>query len=160
MKKYKIIHNTAEHSYTLCGFDKKEDGTVILVFEAETDDEASFIKNQFLHFEPYKPFDEFWAVEVGHYVMIAGELKKRPHNYEVRTLLILAKDEEEAKQKAIEDALEHSKPYKNGYDQEVCWRFDKIISVYRSDFFDTIDLYRGKPVEVAYKMKSKQKIGK
>lgn len=158
MNKYKIVHSATEHSYTLCGFEQQEEGKVILVFEAETDDEASFIKNQFLHFEPYKPFDEFWVVEVGHYIMIAGELKKRPHNYEVRTLLILAKDEEEAKRKAILDAKEHGKPYKNGYNQEVCWQYDKIISVYRSDFFDTIDLYRGKPVEVSYKMKSKHRI--
>lgn len=158
MKKYKIVQNLADYSYTLCGFEKEEEGRTILIFEATTDDEASFIKNQFLHFEPYKPFGKFFTVVVGHFVIIAGKLSKPPHNYEERTLLVLAENEEQAREKIVKDVTEYSKPYKNSFGEEVKWQFDKIIKIYETDFFDTIELYQGKPVEVAYKLRTKQKM--
>ncbi len=125
----------------------EEAGQVILVFEAETYEQAGFVYNQFLHFEPYNPFDPFWYVKVGHWISIAGEVKTED-NYEERTLIVLADDEAEAIAKVTAEAQEYSQPYKNCYDQDVAWIFDRILEVKPMDFFRTIDLYAGKPVEI------------
>lgn len=146
-KKYKIVHDIAEHSYTLCAFEKEEAGKNILIFEAESYEEAMFIKNQFLHFEPYRPFDTFWIATVGHFISVDNQLVKED-NYEVRTVIVLAKTEIIAKEKIIQEAITYSQPYKNQYDQDVVWKFDRLLSLEPMDFFHTIDLYQGKVVEI------------
>jgi hypothetical protein len=124
-----------------------EPGEVILVFDAETHEQAGFVYNQFLHFEPYNPFDPVWYVKVGHWISIAGVIKTED-NYEERTLIVLAYDEAEAIAKVTAEAQAYSKPYKNCDDQDVAWTFDRIFEVKPMDFFRTIDLYAGQPVEI------------
>lgn len=136
--------------YTLCSFDQEEDGEVILVFEADSYEHAQFIKNQFLHFEPYKPFDTCWLGIVQHIVSVADVIVEDAP-YERRTLLVIASTEDEARKKLIQEATDYGKPYKNGQGQDVKWSFDKIISIEEADFFSTIDLYKGIPVEITSK---------
>lgn len=156
MGKYKIVHNECECSYTLCDFKREEEGKDILIFKAKSWEEASFIKNQFLHFEPYKPFDDFWIAKIGHKILIDKKQKSK-ENYEIRTLIVLAEDEKEAIKKLKKEAKKYSKPYKNIYKEKVSWQFDEIISLEKADFFDTIELYRGLPVELDSKVITKKK---
>jgi hypothetical protein len=145
--KYKIVHDIAEECITVSPYEREEHGRILLVFEAEDFNEAMFIRNQFLQFEPYRPFGKIWFAKVGHNIVIGGKSRSK-HNYEERTLIVLADDKDEAEKKLKAEAKVYSKPYKNVYDQEVSWKFDKIIELREADFFDTVELYKGRPVEI------------
>ena len=153
--KYKIVHDTAEHSYILYEFDKPVSGRIILIFEAQTYEEAAFIKNQFLHFEPYRPFDDFWIATVGHFVYVDDKLLE-DGNYEIRTLIVLAKSAAIAKAKILEEVKNYSQPYKNAIGGCAKWEFDQKLSLEIMDFFNTIELYQGKVVEVKSKRITKK----
>lgn len=156
--KYKIVKHQDKDSvvvYTLCSEEQEEAGETILVFEADSDDQASFIRNQFLHFEPYKPFDNCWLVEVLHVVSVDKQIVEEMP-YEYRTLMVLAKDEAEARKKVEKEADQYGRIYKNGEGQDVSWKFDKILSIQEVDFFSTIDLYKGIPVEIKSKRTSEK----
>lgn len=148
--KYKITkYQDFDYSivYTLSTFEEESQGEIILIFEADSYEQASFIKNQFLNFEVYKPFDNCWLVKVNHIVFVNSKpVEDMP--YELRTLMVIAKTEKEARKKVEKEAKLYGKPYKNGKNQEVKWEFDKIVSVTEIDFFSTIDLYKGIPVEI------------
>lgn len=142
------MHDIAEHSFTLCPADREEDGVVVLRFEAESDDEASFVYNQFLHFEPYRPFDPCWIAKVRHHITIDHKPVSEGR-YEIRTLIVIAEHEEAARSKILAEAQAYGQPYDNGAGESVRWSFDKILSLEEADFFHTIDLYRGLPVELS-----------
>lgn len=150
---YKIL-KTAD-GYTLCLADREEPGEVLLEFSAASYEQAAFIRNQFLHFEPYQPFSKFWLAKVGHQITINGVVKSR-YNYEERWLIVLAEDEAAAIVKVTQEATAYSEPYDNCYGQPVAWRFDRIIEMTEVDFFSTPDLYAGRPVEIYSKRLSKK----
>jgi hypothetical protein len=155
---YKITQDfTAPNheNYALMPADAASDDRVLLVFEAQTFEEAVFIKNQFLHFEPYRPFDQFWIGEAGHWVTIAGKVKSRL-NYERRTLMVLAKNEAEAREKMEIEARAYAKPYQNQYNEEVTWAFDRLHFVRPMDFFNTVELYQGKVLEIDSRLSSRK----
>lgn len=81
--KYKIIkYQDADKCiiYTLYKAEKEEDGETILVFEVDSEDHANFIKNQFLHLDPYKPFDNCWMAKIRHVVSIDNKIViQRPY---------------------------------------------------------------------------------
>lgn len=154
--KYQDVDQTIV--YTLCSADDAEDGEIILIFEADSYEQASFIKNQFLHFEPYKPFDACWIAETRHIVSVSGVVVA-DMPYEYRTLLVIAPTEAVARQKIEAEAIAYGAPYKNGDGQDVIWRFDKIISIAEADFFSTIDLYRGSPVEIKSRRSRQASVG-
>lgn len=149
--KYKIVHNIKEGSFTLCSHEKEENGKVILVFEADSYDEASFIKNQFLNFGPYKPFDNCWIAEVGYHVFID---KKQAEAYEIRTVIVIAETEEEATIKIEKEAQKNCLANKEAETREEKWVFQQILSIEIMDFFHTVDLYKGIPIEIKRKRKS------
>jgi hypothetical protein len=156
--KWKITQDITapnHESYALMPVDAASDDRVLLVFEAQTYEEAVFIKNQFLHFEPYLPFDQFWIAEAGHWITIAGKVKSRL-NYERRSLIVLAKNETEAREKMEAEAQAYAKPYQNQYDEEVIWAFDQLYFVRPMDFFNTIELYQGKVIEINSSIHSKK----
>ncbi len=157
--KYKITKQQDSEEdaivYTLCEFGEEEGGEVILVFEADSFDQASFIRNQFLHFEPYKPFDTCWIAKVSHIVSVDDKIVE-DIPYEVRTLLVVARTEAEARKKIEAEAIAYGEPYKNGDQKDVRWAFDKILSLKEVDFFSTIDLYKGIPVEIDSKRGDKK----
>jgi Domain of unknown function (DUF4288) len=160
--KYKILHSHDGDvdCYTMYEFDREltgEDlaGKVILVFETETYEQAMFVRSQFLHFEPYRPFGKFWLAKVGYWISIAGKVKSK-HNYEERCSIVLADDRADAIARIRSEAREYSTPYKNIYNQEVVWAFDRIIEVEEMGCFDSVDLYGGKPVEIHSKRISKK----
>ena len=63
-----------------------------------SNDEAMFIRNQFLNFEPYKPFGKFWFAKIGHNIVIDAKSRSKL-NYEERTMLVLAETKIESRSK-------------------------------------------------------------
>lgn len=143
--KYQIVKQLED--YTLCEAEKDIAGEVVLLFEANTFEQAQFIKNQFLHNKPYAPFERCWIAEIRHIVSVADKVvSEQP--YETRTLLVIAATEQEARDRFIKEATDYGQPYQNGNGEAVTWAFDQILSLEEADFFSTIDLYQGLPVEL------------
>ena len=97
----------------------------------------------------------YWIAEVGHLLLVAGKTKSRL-NYETRTVMVLAKDEETAKACFEAEASTYARIYKNTYDQDVQWKFDKIQRLQESWFFDNQVLDDGKVLELDSKIKTKK----
>jgi Domain of unknown function (DUF4288) len=144
---FKIVHNEVENCISVLPSDRDQDGKVLLTYEADTFEQAMFVRNQFLGWEPYRPFGKFWIAQVEHSIWVNNKLKRK-HNCEIRTMIVLADTVTEAEEKLKEEAKNYGKTYRNTYKQPVEWRFEKITDIREMDFFNTIDLYRGVPVEV------------
>ena len=103
------------------------------------------------------PEPRYWIAEVGHLLLVAGKTKSRL-NYETRTVMVLAKDEETAKECFEAEANAYARIYKNTYDQDVQWKFDKICRLQESWFFDNKVLDDGKVLELDSKIKTKKRV--
>ena len=99
--------------------------------------------------------NRYWIAEVGHWIIIAGKPKSRL-NYEIRTVMVLAADEATAKGCFEEEAKAYSRTYKNVYDQNVAWQFDKVHRLQESWFFDNQVLDNGKVLEIDSKLKTRK----
>ena len=159
--KYKLLRhdNTEGVEYTLTEYDwndfATDVGREVLLFEADTYDEACAIRNRFMNWGQYQPFG-IWYAEVGHRILIAGKVQSKL-NYEKRQLVVVADTREEAEKKIIEEAERYSKPYKNQYGQDVNWRFDRILLLEVADCFKISKLYKGDPVEIFSKRVTKKR---
>ena len=89
----------------------------------------------------------YWIAEVGSLTTIAGKPKKTV-NYEYRNVMVLAKDEDAAREAIEAQALEYAQIYKNTYGQDVSRVFDKIHFLNESWHFNNQVLDDGKVLEL------------
>jgi hypothetical protein len=97
----------------------------------------------------------YFIAQAGHWITIDGKIKTG-YNYEKRTLICMAINEEEAKQKLEQEVLAYRKPYKNIYEQQVVYVFDKIYFIKESWFFDTEKINTGEVIEIDSCVKDKK----
>jgi hypothetical protein len=135
--------------------DSISDGEAILIFEADTWEQAMVTRNQFLHFEPYQPFDKFWYVKVLHQIVINGKLKSKA-NHEIRVLLVMAADEAEARTRVSDEVKRYGLIYQNMYNQPVSRKFIEVLELKEADFLKFYDLYSGVPIEIYSKRITKK----
>jgi Domain of unknown function (DUF4288) len=100
---------------------------------------------------------DYWFVKIRYKILIDRSkidlIDDNGFKYEERIVIVMADSEEEV-MKIVENEskISYSKPYKNVYEQNLTWEFDKILEIAFMQEFKFKDLYKNKIVEIHSKL--------